>query len=439
MMPVQPDHTATLLDRLTKLHPKLIDLGLERTIQLSEACGAPHRHLPPVIHIAGTNGKGSVSAFLRSMAEAAGLSVHVYNSPHLCRFNERIRLNGHLISDAELVDVLSEIEKVNAGHPITFFESTTVAAFLAFARHPADLLILETGLGGLFDSTNIIDETACSVITPIAFDHEQFLGRDIATIARQKAGIMRTGKPSVWAAQDTLARAELRRCADQLGSEVYEQGTDFHITRTEAGGLILKTGGQQISTPPLSLHGAHQTQNAALALMALKASQLVPDLDKAAAGASTAIWPARVQRLPEGELTRRAGRPIWLDGAHNVHGAEALKASLSELDKRKWTVIFGALNTRPADEFLSVIKPVADRVHCVTIPDQPAALTADELASLAGKVGLKAATSPSLQAACTAIAEQGAKQGGDDDRPVVICGSLYLAGEVLRANNTLPD
>ena len=434
-MPVSPDHTADLLDRLTKLHPKLIDLGLDRTIELSEACGSPHLKLPPVIHIAGTNGKGSVSAFLRSMAEAAGLSVHVYNSPHLCRFNERIRLNGALISDAELVDVLSEIEQVNAGKPITFFESTTVAAFLAFARHPADMLILETGLGGVFDSTNIIPETACSVITPIAFDHEQFLGRDITTIARQKAGIMRAGRPSVWAEQDPLARAELHRIAAPLGVEVYEQNEAFRLSATEAGGLILDAGDQQISTPPLSLYGAHQTQNAALALMALKASQLVPDLNKAAQGASTAVWPARVQKLDDGALTRLTGRPVWLDGAHNVHGAEALKACLTALDPRKWTVIFGALNTRPADEFLSVIKAVADTVYCVTIPEQPAALSAEELAGFATDVGLKSKTADSLVAACTAVADE----RNCDDWPVIICGSLYLAGEVLRANNTLPD
>ena len=434
-MPVSSDPTQHLLDRLTKLHPKLIDLGLERTIQLSEACGSPHQKLPPVIHIAGTNGKGSVSAFLRSMAEAAGLSVHVYNSPHLCRFNERIRLNGALISDAELVDVLSEIEKVNAGNPITFFESTTVAAFLAFSRHPADLLILETGLGGVFDSTNIIEDTACSIITPIAFDHEQFLGRDIATIARQKAGIMRTGRPSVWAEQHPLARAELARIAEPLETEVYEQNKDFTLSRTKDGGLILDTADKQVSTPPLSLYGAHQSQNAALALIALKVSNLVPDLNKAAKGAGTAKWPARVQKLTDGALTQLTGQPIWLDGAHNVHGAEALKTCLQELDPRKWAVIFGALNTRPADEFLSVIKPVTEHICCVTIPDQPAALDAEELTRLASAIGMEADASDSLDAACKAVADRAAH----NDRPVIICGSLYLAGEVLRANNTLPD
>ena len=434
-MPVSPDNLAHILDRLTKLHPKLIDLGLERTIQLSEKCGAPHLNLPPVIHIAGTNGKGSVSAFLLSMAEAAGLSCHVYNSPHLCHFNERIRLNGKFISDDELVDVLSEVENVNGSTPITFFESTTVAAFLAFSRRPADLLILETGLGGIFDSTNIVPDTACTIITPIAFDHEQFLGSDIAAIAQQKAGIMRTGRPSIWAKQLPEAYAQLKQQAQQLCVSVRTEGKDFHVKPTNKGGLCLKTNSETITTPPLNLFGEHQTKNAALALMALKTSGLVKDMTAAAEGASRANWPARVQKLKEGNLTRLVGRTIWLDGAHNVHGAKALVDSLSSLYPHKWTIIFGALNTRPADEFLSVIKPIADRIYCLTIPDQPAALEATTLVSLARSLGLKADTADDIYSACRATGTRGAT----DNQPVIICGSLYLAGAVLQANGTLPD
>ena len=434
-MTVSPDNPTLILDRLTKLHPKLIDLGLERTIQLSKKCGAPHLHLPPVIHIAGTNGKGSVSAFLRSMAEAAGLSCHVYNSPHLCRFNERIRLNGKFISDNKLIDVLSEVEGVNGSDPITFFESTTVAAFLAFSRHPADLLILETGLGGIFDSTNIVPDTACTIITPIAFDHEQFLGSDIATIARQKAGIMRSGRPSIWARQQPEAYAQLQQQARQLCVYAQTEGKDFHIKATASGGLSLKAGSDTITTPPLSLYGHHQTQNAALALMALKGSGLVTDLAAAAEGAGQADWPARVQKLKDGHLTQLAGRTVWLDGAHNVHGARALVASLSSLYPRKWTIIFGALKTRPADEFLSIIKPVTDRIYCLTIPDQPAALKSDTLVSHARSLGLRADSADDISSACRAIGSLGAT----DDQPVIICGSLYLAGAVLQANGTLPD
>ena len=433
-MTVSPDNPTLILDRLTKLHPKLIDLGLERTIQLSKKCGAPHLHLPPVIHIAGTNGKGSVSAFLRSMAEAAGLSCHVYNSPHLCRFNERIRLNGEFISDDELIDVLSEVEGVNGSNPITFFESTTVAAFLAFSRHPADLLILETGLGGIFDSTNIVPDTACTIITPIAFDHEQFLGSDIATIARQKPGIMRSGRPSIWARQQPEAYAQLQQQARQLCVYVQTEGEDFHITTTASGGLSLKAGSDTITTPPLSLYGYHQAQNAALALMALRGSGLATDLAAAAEGAGQADWPARVQKLKDGHLTQLAGRTVWLDGAHNVHGARALVASLSSLHPRKWTIIFGALNTRPADEFLSIIKPVTDRIYCLTIPDQPAALKSGTLVSHARSLGLKAVSADDISSACRAIGTLAAT----DDQPVIICGSLYLAGAALQANGTLP-
>ena len=434
-MTVSPDNPTLILDRLTKLHPKLIDLGLERTIQLSKKCGAPHLHLPPVIHIAGTNGKGSVSAFLRSMAEAAGLSCHVYNSPHLCRFNERIRLNGEFISDDELIDVLSEVEGVNGSDPITFFESTTVAAFLAFSRHPADLLILETGLGGIFDSTNIVPDTACTIITPIAFDHEQFLGSDIATIARQKAGIMRPGRPSIWARQQPEAYAQLQQQAQQLSVSVQTEGEDFHVTATNKGGLTLKAGNETVTTTPLSLYGDHQTKNAALALMALKNSGLEINMTAAAEGAGQANWPARVQKLKDGHLALLAGRTVWLDGAHNVHGAKALVASLSSLYPHKWTIIFGALNTRPANEFLSVIKPIADRIYCLKIPDQPTALEADWLVSLAQSLGLKADTADDIFSACRAIGEL----DKTDDQPVIICGSLYLAGAVLQANGTLPD
>jgi dihydrofolate synthase/folylpolyglutamate synthase len=434
-MTVRPDNPTLILDRLTKLHPKLIDLGLERTIQLSNKCGAPHLHLPPVIHIAGTNGKGSVSAFLRSMAEAAGLSCHVYNSPHLCRFNERIRLNGKFICDDELIDVLSEVERVNGSEPITFFESTTVAAFLAFSRHPADILILETGLGGVFDSTNIVPNSTCTIITPIAFDHEQFLGSDIASIARQKAGIMRPGRPSIWAKQQPQAYEQLQQQAKQLCVSVQTEGKDFQVTATDTGGLSLKAGSDTITTPSLSLYGDHQTQNAALALMALKTSGLITDVAAAAEGAGQANWPARVEKLKDGHLTRLAGRTVWLDGAHNVHGAKALVASLSSLYPHKWTVIFGALNTRPADEFLSAITPVTDRIYCLTIPDQPAALEACTLVSLASSIGLKAETSDNILSACRTANDHSETNA----QPIIICGSLYLAGAVLQANGTLPD
>jgi len=254
------------LERLAKLHPKLIDLGLERTLNLSQKCGAPHLQLPPVIHIAGTNGKGSVSAFLRAIFEAAGKRVHVYNSPHLCRFNERIRLAGKLIEDSELIEIFDELEVVNGGQPITFFEITTIAAFLAFSRHQADILILETGLGGAFDSTNIIPQTDCSVITPIARDHEQFLGRRIIDIARQKAGIMRQEQTTIWAKQTRYALAGLMPIAQQLNCNLWQEGRDFTVFAKADGKLEFSWQKREIITPRPSLRGTHQYHNAGLAL-----------------------------------------------------------------------------------------------------------------------------------------------------------------------------
>ena len=261
------------------------------------------------------------------------------------------------------------------------------------------------------------------------------MGSDIASIARQKAGIMRTGRPSIWARQQPEAYAQLQKQAQQLCVYVQTEGEHFHVTATDSGGLSLKAGSDMITTPPLSLFGDHQAQNAALALMALKTSGLVTNIATAAEGAGQANWPARVQKLKDGHLTQRAGRAVWLDGAHNVHGAKALVASLYSLYPHKWTIIFGALNTRPVDEFLSVIEPVADLIYCLTVPDQPAALEAGTLVSRARSLGLKAETVDDISSACRAIG----KVGATDDRPVIICGSLYLAGAVLQANGTLPD
>ena len=424
------------LDRLTKLHPKLIDLGLERTLALSEKCGSPHQHLPPVIHIAGTNGKGSVSAFLASLYQAAGLRAHVYNSPHLCRFNERIRLAGQLISDAELVAILSEVEQINDGAPVTFFESTTIAAFLAFSRHPADILILETGLGGKFDSTNILEGKAVSVLTPIARDHEHFLGSDITQIAVQKAGIMRPNTPSIWARQSAEARKGLADTAQKLGGEILEEGVDFSAKpRTDASFDFIWRG-QPIKMPAPSLIGAHQYQNAALALAAMKIASPQAFSAPAFQGIATAKWPGRIQELQAGTLKGRlgSGRRVWLDGAHNAHGAAALVTTLQALSPQKWMVIFGALDTRPAEAFLSQIQPIAAHIHTLTIADQPAAIEAAILAQTARGLNIPAQPVASPDAALKAIEAM-----SPPEMPVIICGSLYLAGQVLAQNDTLPD
>lgn len=426
----------TALDRLTKLHPKLIDLGLDRTLALSEKCGNPHQNLPPVIHIAGTNGKGSVSAFLASLYQAAGLRAHVYNSPHLCRFNERIRLTGKLISDTELVAILSEVEQINDGAPVTFFESTTIAAFLAFSRHPADILILETGLGGKFDSTNILQDKAVSVLTPIARDHEHFLGSDITQIAEQKAGIMRADTPCIWARQSPEARKGLADTAQKLGCEILEEGVDFSAQPHKDASFDFIWRDQQINMPAPSLIGAHQYQNAALALAAMKTASPQAFSPPAFQGIAAAKWPGRIQELQAGTLKDqlKSGRRIWLDGAHNAHGAAALVNTLQAISPHKWMVIFGALDTRPAEAFLFQLQPIAAHIHTLTITDQPAAIEAETLAETA-----KALDIPSQPAASPDAALQAIEAMTPPDMPVIICGSLYLAGQILAENNTLPD
>ena len=426
---------AAALERLAALHPKLIDLGLDRTRDLLARLGNPHHRLPPVIHVAGTNGKGSVIATARAMAEAAGLRVHVYASPHLCRFNERIRLAGSLIADGPLADLLEEVETANGDAPVTFFEVTTAAAFLAFSRVDADLLLLETGLGGALDSTNVLDAPAATVITPVARDHEHFLGSDIAGIAGQKAGIMRRGVPCIAAAQEDDALAALKDHAAAIGAPLGIMGTDIGWTPYDDGGVAIELEGKTVTLPAPALRGAHQQANAALAAAALATAMPHIPQSALADGVTQTVWPGRLHRLAEGSLTSLLDQPVWIDGAHNAHGASALAAALPAIDTGKWHFICGALNTRPASEFLSRIAPLAASIHCVAIPDQPASLQAETLAAEAGEVHPGARAAPSVAGALQAIAGG----SGDADRPVMICGSLYLAGYVLAANGTLPD
>lgn len=424
------------LDRLAALHPKLIDLGLDRTFALLTRLGNPHQNLPPTIHVAGTNGKGSVIAMMRAMAEAAGLTVHVYASPHLCRFNERIRLAGNLISDGALADLLEEVEDVNGDTPVTFFEVTTAAAMLAFSRVPADLVLLETGLGGALDSTNVLARPAATIITPIARDHEHFLGSDIAGIAIQKAGIMRAETPCLSAAQTGDAMAALDAEARRIGTSIHAMGRDMHWTGTADGGLTLTLGSDTHTLPAPALRGDHQRANAALATAALATAR--PDLDvtRMSAGLASAKWPGRLQKLDDGHLTALAsGHDIWIDGAHNVHGALALAAALPGIHTDGWHFICGALNTRPAEEFLKEITPLAASLHCLTIPDQPAALEAQALVEAAQPYFPAARTATSLAGAVQAIAGG----SGQPTAPIMICGSLYLAGHVLLENKTLPN
>ena len=434
------DRAAAALDRLARLHPKLIDLGLNRSFALLERLGNPHHHLPPTIHVAGTNGKGSTIAFLRAMAEEAGLTVHVYSSPHLCRFNERIRLAGRLIDDGGLADLLEEVETANGDMAVTFFEITTAAAMLAFSRVPADLLLLETGLGGALDSTNVLQTPLATIITPIAQDHEHFLGTDLGQIATQKAGIMRVQTACYSADQQAEAMHVLTTHADNIGASIKVAGRDFHLAETDDGGIHLSCAGEDFFLPAPGLRGPHQLDNAGLAAACffdLAAKNRLPLRDQTqaanafASGIKSAVWPGRVQPLNDGLLTELwPYRPIWLDGAHNAHGARALAKTLGQIDVGKWNIICGALNTRDPAEFLAPLATLAGSVRCLAIPDQPASLSAADMTAAALAQGLDAAAATSIITAFDQL---------DPTYPVIICGSLYLAGHVLVQNKTLPD
>ena len=434
------DRAAAALDRLARLHPKLIDLGLDRSFTLLKKLGNPHHHLPPTIHVAGTNGKGSTIALLRAMAEEGGLKVHVYSSPHLCRFNERIRLAGGLIDDGGLADLLEEVETANGDMAVTFFEITTAAAMLAFSRVPADLLLLETGLGGALDSTNVLKTPLATIITPIARDHEHFLGTDLGQIASQKAGIMRAQTPCYVANQEIKVMHAIVKHAKIVGAPLQIEGRDFNLAKTDDGGIHLSFANEDFFLPAPGLSGPHQFDNAGLAaacLFDLAAKNLLlshghtKGTNAFVNGIKFAVWPGRAQPLNDGLLTKLwPHRPIWLDGAHNAHGAGALAKTLCQIDSGKWNIICGALNTRDPSEFLAPLAALAGPVRCLAITDQPASLSATELTNAALAQGLDAAPATNIITAFDHL---------DPTYPVIICGSLYLAGLALLQNETLPD
>ena len=433
--PEDASRAAAALDRLAELHPKLIDLGLDRTFDLLHRLGNPHHNMPPTVHVSGTNGKGSTIALMRAMAEYIGLRVHVYSSPHLCRFNERIRLAGKLITDGELADLLEEVESLNGNMPVTFFEVTTAAAMLAFSRTEADLLLLETGLGGELDSTNVLAKPAATVITPIARDHEHFLGSDLAGIAKAKAGIMRTDVTCFSAIQLPDAEQMLRNTARALGAPIRFLGQEMTLALDKNNTAVLTMEQQNIEVPAPALRGAHQVDNAALAISALTHVFPTTDPNNLASGITKATWPGRVQQLTHGDLVARLnGAPIWLDGAHNAHGAAALAVALTGIDPGPWQVICGALNTRDPQEFLGPIASLAHSVHCLTIPDQDASLSGTDMAAAATALGLAARPHDSVEDAIDHIVSDADMAG----MPMIICGSLYLAGHILLTNKTPP-
>ncbi|MEM6946895.1 MAG: folylpolyglutamate synthase/dihydrofolate synthase family protein [Pseudomonadota bacterium] len=398
-------------------YPQEIELSLGRIERLLERLGRPHHALPPTVHVAGTNGKGSTCAFLRAMAEAAGLRVHVFTSPHLVRFNERIRLAGELITDAALAGVLERVKDALGSDEITHFEATTAAALLAFAEVPADLLILEVGLGGRYDATNIIPGAAVSVISPIDIDHKQFLGDTIAEIAREKAGIIRPGTPVVSARQH-------RDAARIVSAEAAGAGAPLHVLSA-----------RDVDAMPrdLALKGAHQRANAALAAKALR---LLGDerLTETALseGASRAHWPARLQRLAEGPVVDLAGGiQVWLDGGHNPHAAQAVADVLAG-EETGLALVAAMMASKDAQGFFAPFSRLAPRVFTCPIQQSHQGYRPEDLAAAAGQVGLTASACETLEAALDQAGRSGARR-------ILICGSLYLAGEVLTLHGAVPD
>ncbi len=424
--------SAAILSRLLTLHPKIIDLTLERVEALLAKLGHPERALPPVIHIAGTNGKGSTHAMIRAGLEGARGRVHAYTSPHLARFHERIRVAGRLIEDRALAALLDECERVNGGTPITFFEITTVAAFLAFARTPADWLVLEVGLGGRLDATNVIDAPRLCVITPISIDHQQYLGESIGEIAFEKAGILKPGVPCVVGPQPDEALRVIEARAAVLGAPLMISGRDWSAW-AESGRLVFQDGAGLLDLPLPALRGGHQIENAGASVAALRA--LGHDERACALAMTRAEWPARLQRIKSGPLATIAGAAgieLWLDGGHNHAAGVVISRHFADIEARRpapLALVCGMLETKDAEGFLRCFAGLARGVHAVDIPDATAGLPAAALADAAGRAGLAATAEPDIAQAVTMAARR-VGQGGR----VLICGSLYLAGAVLREN-----
>ena len=440
------DSTDAIIARCLALHPKLIDLSLERIEGLLARMQHPERRLPPVIHVAGTNGKGSTIAFMRAILEGAGLRVHVYTSPHLVRFHERIRLGavggGRFVEERRLADALTRAVELNEGRPITVFEITTTAALALFAEAPADVLLLEVGLGGRLDATNVVAAPAAAVVTAIGYDHAEHLGPTLAGIAAEKAGILRPGVPAVIAPQEHgEAEDALRAAAERIGAApVLIGGQDFGV-HAERGRLVYQDETGLLDLPLPRLAGRHQLGNAGTAIAAVKAAGF-GDLEASLfeRGMRAVDWPGRLQRLPRGrlELIAPEGAELWLDGGHNVEGGRAVAAAMADLEERSpapLVLVAAMLATKDSAGYLREFKGLAREIVAVPMHGQGAARPPEELAGIADEAGLRASVAPGIEAALDAV------RATRFERPprILICGSLYLAGEVLAINGTPPS
>ena len=418
-----------ILTRMMSLHPKVIDLTLDRVWQLLEQLGNPQDRLPPVVHIAGTNGKGSTQAMIRAGLEARGKSVHAYTSPHLARFHERIRLAGKLIDEADLTALLDRVEQTNGDVPITYFEITTVAALLAFADTAADYTLLEVGLGGRLDATNVVANPALTVITPVDLDHQSFLGDTLPLIAAEKAGIIKRGVTCVVGPQHDAALEVIEDRAARLGAPLLAHGQHWQVSE-ERGRLIYQDERGLLDLPLPVLPGPHQIGNAGMAIAALR--HLTGDqAEEACEAAVTRVsWPARMQRLTEGTLVDLAApAELWLDGGHNPAAGRMLAQTLNGLPPKPTHLICGMLNTKDITGYLTPLAQQAITLTAVSIPGETATIPADETARIAAEAGIAATTAPDVQTALRALSARGPVR-------VLICGSLYLAGHVLRLNGS---
>ena len=432
-----------ILARLLALHPKRIDLSLDRMWRILDALGHPERRVPPVIHVAGTNGKGSAIAFMRAVLEAAGKRVHVYTSPHLVRFNERFRLgapdSGRLVSDEALAAALDECERANGGAPITVFEMETAAGFLLFSRHPADVLLLEVGLGGRLDATNVIERPLACVITPVSMDHLEYLGDSLEKIAAEKAAILKPGVPAAIAPQAGAALGVIEREAKRVRAPLRIAGEHWNV-HAERGRLVYQDDHGLLDLPMPKLNGRHQLDNAGVAVAALRATAMAVPLPAWETGIVKAEWPARLQLLSHGQLKALvpSDSELWLDGGHNADGGRAVAAALGDFEERvprPLVLVVGMLTTKDGAGFLRNFAGLARRVIAVPIPEQDKSVPADVLADAARSVGIPAESRDTIEAALEAV-------GRLDLQPaprILITGSLYLAGEVLARNGTPPE
>lgn len=440
-----PDHAVSddpgvqaQLDRLATLSPGADILGLDRVTRLLGRLGNPHRSLPPIFHVAGTNGKGSTCAFLRAALEADGKSVHVFTSPHLVRFNERIRLNGKLITDDALAHYLQRVLDVAEGVGASFFEVTTAAAFLAFAEHPADACILEVGLGGRLDATNVIDNPVVCGIAQLGLDHQSFLGDTLKAIAAEKAGIVKPGAPLVTQRYPEILLPVMREAAERAGTVWQPMGKDWDAAAYR-GRLHYRDEQGRLDTPLPRLPGAHQVQNAALAFAMLRHQHALPISEAALKAAPLwAHWPARLQHLDHGPLLSPLPpqSEAWLDGGHNADAGQAISAffSADRLQGQKLTLVIGMLANKDLDAYLAPFAGRVDHIHALPVPGHDHH-PADRFAAVAARWGIGCSAHATPAEAIAAIAAE------PRARPphLLIAGSLYLAGEILRLNEQYPD